>query len=462
MDSLNSWRKGQKCDQFTMSKNMRLDIGFVRTDNLKDEVLMELLDHLGIVYVEASTRDFPCTIVSTNPDSGRSCEGNNLIVADEVVPLDEIAMVLSGERVDEEDSFKLTINICENKILQAIRRAFQESGYPLIRKWFWPNFSKACCILTHDVDWLSYSPFHRVTLRKESLRRMIGLAVNYLLQGEDYGYNIPEILELEGSRKLKSTFFFRTDYGKMNELARKALKLIKDAGFEIGLHGARESHVNIEVLKEERKLLEENVNSQVQGIRYHRLKFRKGRTWNIEDDVGFKYDATLSYREEFGFISGLCHPYHPIDLVRKRRLILLEMPTAFMDWAALHRKFNEGDIKKTLSEIMVEVERYNGCFAVNFHNTYLNKKTFEEVYNTYVWTMNELIARGYWLTTAIDFTNWWNMRNSLSLDIRLKDDYIVGNSSLSGVPIVIEKTNGEMINYIAVKAFKIKSSYSNS
>lgn len=443
----------------TVSKNVRLTIGFVRTDRLKDEALMELLDHLGIIYVEADIRDymhFPCMIASINLSSGQSLEGHNLIVADEVVPLDAIVLALSGDRVDEDDGFKLEINEYENNILQAIRRVFRESGYPLLRKWFWPNFSKACCILTHDVDWLSYSPFHRVVLGKESLRRMISLAMQYLLKGEDYGANIKEIMELEGSRNIKSTFFFKTDYGKMNELARRALKLSKDAGFEVGLHGARRSHVDIEILKDELKLLEEKVNSKVQGIRYHRLKFGKGNTWNIEEDIGLKYDTTYSYREQFGFIAGLCHPFRPIDPVRKRRLILLEMPTAFMDWTALHKKFDENDIKQTLSKIMVAVERYNGCFAVNFHNTYLNKKTFEEVYNSYVWIIDELTTQGYWLTTAMDCCNWWNMRNGLSMEIRLKGDSIAGNSSLSDVPIVIEKPDGERISCVADKTFEIK------
>jgi len=423
-----------------MSNGIRLEVGLLRTDKLKDEVLMEMLDHLGIIYSENNIDTFPCIIASTKSQ----LVGKNVIIADEIIPLDDTLNMLSGNLYEAGDSLNLEINEHEKKILDSIRSAFHDVGLPLVRKWFWPNFAKACCILTHDIDWLTYSPFHRIVLRSNSITKTLILIFRYLLTGIDYGYNIPEILEIETNRKVKSTFFFMTDYQKDNAKGRDAERLVKGSGCEIGLHGSRGSHRDITILRAELERLQRSTGVMAEGVRYHRLKFQTPLTWSVTSDACLNYDTTYS-DHYFGFKVPLCFPFHPINRTEYNRYNVIEIPTAFMDWIALNRKYKEDHCKDILNRIMTVVEQHNGCFAINFHNTYLNADTFHEMYNTYIWMLDNLASRGYWITSAINCCSWWMTRFTAKLNIELRDQKVIGNSSIKDIPVVIEKASGENI-----------------
>lgn len=436
-----------------MTKATRLELGFVRTNASMDEVLMEILDHLGMVYREADEGDFPLLISSTKPS--RASSSKSLIVAEDVLPMDEVLNALSGiKSIEDRDCFDLKINELEDRLLTLIRNCYWAKDLPLVRKWYWPNFSRACLVLTHDVDWLSYSPFHKVVYRKEPLLKFLKLIFKHLFLKKDYGYNIPEIIEVERSKGVRSTFFLKTSYSDA-EKAYKVQQSLKENGFEIGLHGARRSHKELEALKEELKRLQKATRSEIHGIRHHRLKFRPGLTWRLEEDTGLKYDMTFSNNKYFGFKSQLCYPYHPIDMLLMRRLKILEIPTAFMDWTSLYRGQMLDDCISVLNKLMDVVSKYNGCLAVNFHNTYLNKETFREIYETFIWSINAAINKGFWTTTAFECCNWWLVRTNAKLTIEYHEGAILGKSSLKGVPTIVDMGDEKEVSFIADEEFKI-------
>ncbi|MEM3466680.1 MAG: hypothetical protein QW566_09445 [Candidatus Jordarchaeales archaeon] len=436
-----------------MRKTTRLELGFVRTDALMDEVLMEILDHLGIVYREAGEGNFPLLISSTKPRE--ISFDKSLIVAEDILPMDEVLNVLSGESsVEDRDCFELKINELENELLAHIRDSYLAEDLPLVRKWYWPNFSKACCVLTHDVDWLSYSPFHKVVYRSNPFPKFLKLVFKHLLLREDYGYNVPEIVEIEKSKGVKSTFFLKTNYDDFEKTC-KARRLLRENSFEIGLHGTRDSHTVLGTLKDELRSLQEAIGSDIHGLRYHLLKFNPGLTWRLEEEAGLEYDLTFSNNEYFGFKSQLCYPYHPIDQSIGRRLNILEIPTAFMDWTALKRRFTIDDCQSILHKIMDAVEEYNGCFAVNFHNTYLNREMFKEIYDAFLWTMDKALDRGYWLASAYECSRWWRIRPSIKLEFKLEEEMIIGTSSLNNTPVVIDMTDGVTLALKVDDTFKI-------
>ena len=436
-----------------MTDATRLELGLVRTDALMDEVLMEVLDHLGIVYREADEGDFPLLISSTRPSG--TLTGESLIVAEDVLPMGEVLNALSGaESVEDRDCFDLKVNELEVKLLALIRDCYRAEGLPLVRKWYWPNFSRACCVLTHDVDWLSYSPFHRVVYRGKPFSEFLKLVFRYLLLRKDYGFNIPEIVKIEKSRGVKSTFFLQTHYNEA-EKARQAQRLLKENGFEIGLHGTRNSHKILNMLVEELRSLQEAIGSEIHGVRYHRLKFKPGLTWRIEEEAGLEYDSTFSNNKHFGFKSQICYPYRPVDPLLRRRLNILEIPTAFMDWTALKRRFTNDACQSVLRKLLDVVGEYNGCFAVNFHNTYLNKETFKEIYGAFIWVICEALNTGYWVTTASECSRWWDMRSSTKLELKFEEDVIFGKSSSVATPVIIEKADGETLTLKVDEAFKM-------
>ena len=369
----------------------RLEVGLIRANNVKDEVLIDILDHIGIIYSKGNIDSLSCIIASTKINDSK-LTGKNVIIADEIIPLDDILNMLSGSPSKVGDNFYLEINEYEKRILDAIRSAYRELDIPLVRKWYWPNLAKACCVLTHDIDWLTYSPFHMIILRTQPLTKILHLIYRYLFAGIDYGNNIPEILEIERNHKVKSTFFFMTDYNKDNAKGRGAERLVKEGGFEIGLHGSRGSHKDINALRAELDRLQKNTGIMAEGVRYHMLKFMAPLTWEVINNAHLTYDTTYS-DHYFGFKIPLCYPFHPIDRTNDKRFTVLEIPTAFMDWIALNRMYNEDQCIEILRKIMTAIEGHNGCFAVNFHNTYLNINTFNGIYKTYIWILDELVNR---------------------------------------------------------------------
>jgi hypothetical protein len=139
----------------------------------------------------------------------------------------------------------------------------------------------------------------------------------------------------------------------------------------------------------------------------------------------------------------------------RRRLNILEIPTAFMDWTALKRRFTNDACQSVLRKMMDTVEEYNGCFAVNFHNTYLNRETFKEIYDAFLWVIDKALDRQYWLTTAYECSNWWRTRSSIKLEFKLEEEAIVGISSLKNTPLTIDMGDGETLTLEVGETFKI-------
>ncbi len=422
-----------------------LTIGVVLGGSTYDEVLLEMLDHLGVCYetIEesvSSNLNYPLTLVSEMSDRAHSLAARhdvskeNLLVVSDVVDLKAVLGCLSGLGGDEDDRFDLPVNEQELKLLAAVKERLSRLGLPLVVKGFWPGQASACCVLTHDLDWFTYSPFHKAVFQvKSDLPRKSRLLVNSVFRRRDYGWNIPSILKLEKEYGAKSTFLFQTDYGGENSFVEPSLKLMKAEGCEVGLHAAHSSHKSKEALISELNAFNSRTGVSPHGIRYHILKFRVPDSWLIQSSLGVQYDATFSHTEFFGFRGGICFPYHPFA---ERRLPVTELPTSFMDWTALKRKMRGRKIKEMLADIMGKTKTYHGVVVVNFHNTYLNKDTYPDVLEAYEWLLGEASSNGYWIATAQECVEWWNKRASCKPQLQLGEGKII--SAKTEVPLVVE------------------------
>ncbi len=117
-----------------------------------------------------------------------------------------------------------------------------------------------------------------------------------------------------------------------------------------------------------------------------------------------------------------------------------------MDWTALHKKMTYVQIKEELLTILKQIEKYNGCLVLNFHNEYFNKIVFPQVYNTFIDILEYTQKNDYWVTTARECVEWWKKRESSKIDVRLENNKIIGTSS-DEVPLAIEyKGKTEYLN----------------
>ena len=441
-------------------KAKQLNAGLVGSGDIFGEVVSEVLNHQGIFFkeiCEETKKDekFPCVILPRYSDSNyevarKHCEDeDNIVIAEKQMPLSTVLDALGGKinrniRPIDGSSIDLMypmINQYEIELLTEIREKYHALNLPFVRKWFWPNFFKAGCILTHDVDWFHYSPWHFAVTHNKSILQLIKLAYQALVHKRDYGNNVPAIVSKEKQRNVRSTFFFLANYGAHQQEFLKILKILRKEKIEIGLHGSFSSYRNLDLLKIEKDKLEKYIGAKVKGVRQHELNFLTPLTWEYQEKAGFAHDLTLCYATRIGFRSGLCFPYHPIDIARSKRFSLLEIPTSFMDWTVLSKTYDE--LLKILEKLEQVVEEYNGCLAMNFHNTYQNEETFPEVEKFYTHVLDDLKERNYWLTTAHECHAWWTKRENMRVDATIQDNVIKGKTSGYPLPVIIENSDGK-------------------
>jgi hypothetical protein len=415
------------------SKETPLTVSLVHQGTLYDDLIAELLEQQGVPFKTVFKGDAappgPVALISKSTPESRlrateSCGGikENVLIAEEIVNIETILHMLGGLRDNKKDNFDLPVNEEGRKLVAALGARMSEFGLPLVLKSTWPEGAKACCVLTHDIDFMSFSPFHKVVLRGSNRpSRLVRLLYSGAVRRTNYGWNIPETIELEKRYGFRSTFLFMNRYEARDEAYfERSLKLVKDGGSEIALHGSESSHKTAEAMDAEMETFRERVGFYPRGLRHHILKFQAPETWVLESEFGLEYDATFGYNRFFGFRAGSCFPFHPFSATA--RIPLLELPTGFMDWTALHRGDDSSKFGEFLQLAKKRVEEFGGALVVNFHNTYLNKETFPFVMEEYESLLRDVREKGYWVATAAECATWWGRRSLEQIEPRMLDD----------------------------------------
>ena len=342
-----------------MTADREAVLGVLNKGTLLDSVMMEMLNHQGVLFEEVDLRGgrrtYPA-VLFTSDASGLQSEARELcsspdavLAGDKFADLSGVLKCLSGLEDRREDRFRLFVNAQEAKLVAAVRGAFSDSGARLERKSFWPGKAVACCVISTDVDWLSYSPYHAAVARgRPSPGRLAGLVYGSLTR-KNFGLNFDVMADALRTHGGKSTVFIRSTYEKGEENLEPALAMLREQGFEIGLHGSEDSHTNLDTLNSQLALTASRSGVKPAGVRHHILKMNIPGTWEVETSAGLDYDATFYYNRFFGFRAETCYPFHPYA---KRKLPLLELPTSFMDWTALNRGLRRGSAVKILDVLL--------------------------------------------------------------------------------------------------------------
>lgn len=381
-----------------------IDDGTIYTD-----VIMEMLYHQGIScrkVTEAKGSDYVCIVPTETERAKEAVVGlkrDRTLVAEDAFDLKRVLLFFQGKERSSEDVLEPFVNFQEEGLVKELNSI---CGERIMQRDFWPGGAHACCVLTHDIDWVSYSPFHRVVLSRVGVLKGAALALKSIT-GQEYGWNIDKIIDMERSMGYRSTFMFMERY-KNDSLQRNGICVVGESGFEVSLHGSDGAHISAERMKSQLERIEKISGRKVKGVRHHILKFSVPLSWEIAEKSGLEYDATFYYNKLFGFRAGICYPYRPFG--EETRYSLLELPTSFMDFTALYRKMDVETMWHTMRKLMERVERFNGSLVVNFHNTYLNKDTFPDIHSFYSEFLDELRKRRYWVATAEECVQWWRKR----------------------------------------------------
>ena len=160
------------------------------------------------------------------------------------------------------------------------------------------------------------------------------------------------------------------------------------------------------------------------------------------DKVNIDYDLTFSYNDEFGFRSGICHPYHPFNILTKDKFNVLEIPSAFMDWTGLFKGMSYDELNRVVLKLIETTKKFNGCIAWNFHNVYLNKKTYPSILKLFRHLIKIIKKEGLWIVTANECSTWWQMRENAKINVEFENDVIQGETEIS-CPLYIEYPNSK-------------------
>ncbi len=293
----------------------------------------------------------------------------------------------------------------EEKLKEFLREArissLEKKGYFLYKD-RWPNASPFGVCLTHDVDSIAHTRRHILSTRQrfrssDLILGLIGLKSLY--------NNLVSVAEGEKRKGFRSSFFLLTAEYSLSELSR-TLRMLKNDGWEIGLHGDFGTHDSLEKMKEALDRFRAGTGFIPAGVREHYLRFDFDKTWEIMESLGFGYDSSVGPRESLGFPLGLSTPFHPPD-GGWSPMKLLEIPLILMDttlWGYLKRSEEDGlaDIELTIEKI----REVGGLFTLLWHPEAVKMRGGR----LYGELLNRFASANCHVSPAEGLAEWWNAR----------------------------------------------------
>ncbi len=242
---------------------------------------------------------------------------------------------------------------------------------------------------TYDIDmaW-SYREkgFVRNTLgfiKKPSFERL-----GTLLGKNDDPFDCYDFLdELHAQYNLKPLYFFLVakengQYDKNilpdNEAMQELIKAHAEK-YDIGIHPSWKSYDAIEILKEEKEILESISSIEIKSSRQHYIKFNLPEGYKRLLDAGIQHDYSMGYGTINGFRASVASSYFWYDLINEKITTLRIHPFCFMDANCFYQQ--KLFIDESFEELMYyynENKKVNGEMVTVFHNSILGTgKEFE-------------------------------------------------------------------------------------
>ncbi len=249
-----------------------------------------------------------------------------------------------------------------------------------------------CAIaLTHDVDFTTFLNFRMIR------REMFGIAILnrhrliptdraakllfpvYALFGRDYPrIGLSFLRDAERREGVRSTFFFKggatgkqdIPYSLTSPWLKDFFRSLNDAGFEIGIHPSMNTYVDGNAFIRERKMLRDAIGHEINSVRQHYLRFTAGKTLDVWEKAGMKYDSTLGFSREVGFRNSLAFPYPLFNFAEDRISSVTELPLIIMDGTLSENKTITNDqALRRMKSLIAETKLAGGAAAILFHNS---------------------------------------------------------------------------------------------
>lgn len=176
----------------------------------------------------------------------------------------------------------------------------------------------------------------------------------------------------QSSNKFK-VFFLIGNYStydkNINVNKRKFISQIKAVSdyCKVGLKVSYFALENLELLKEEKKKIEDVINTPLQSSRHSFSKLNLPESYRHLIELEIHEDYTMGYINEPGFRAGTCTPFLFFDLDYETQTPLLINPFHVID-SSLLKYTSLLDKKEQLNSIINEIKKVHGVFTPIFHN----------------------------------------------------------------------------------------------
>lgn len=209
------------------------------------------------------------------------------------------------------------------------------------------------------------------------------------------------IMDFSEKFNLTSTFYLMTsrnrnekdgNYSIFKKPIVKLAQTIVERGHCIGIHPGFGSYNNKVWLKNDVDVLgqmisKEGLDVEYFGGRQHYLSWQAPITWEEYEDVGIKYDTTLSYADHIGFRCGTCFEYPVYNVITRKGYKLKEYPLVVMDctlWDDRYMNLREDEMLPRCMKIKERCRKYGGNFVLLWHNTTFINKLYKELYENII------------------------------------------------------------------------------
>lgn len=283
-----------------------------------------------------------------------------------------------------------------------------------MKKVEWPEGKKFGVFLSHDVDRVkkTYQFLTHFLLEKRPYHLFS------IFQKPNPYWQFEKIMELEEKYDVRSTFFFLKETKKLkifhpstyilslghydfNEPAvRQIIKQLDEGGWEVGLHGSYNSYNNKDLLLKEKKELEKVLGKPVIGIRQHFLNLEIPKTWELQKEIGFYYDATFGYKDKIGFRDEKVMPFRPFN---DHFLII---PLTVMDGTLFSNYKDDKSRWQAVMEIIKFAEKKGGLVSFLWHQRVFNEKEFLGWSKMYEKIIKECQEKNAWFATGKEVYDW--------------------------------------------------------
>jgi hypothetical protein len=294
----------------------------------------------------------------------------------------------------------------------------------------WPANKRAAFCATHDVDCpeagLLLGPM--VLIKRRGLRSLKLLPE--FITGRRSFWHFASWLKAEKEFNLHSAFYFCAKKGSFIKYARgvpdpfydirtekfiRLLKLLVGQGVEIGLHASYLAGTGKEIMLSEKQQLEECCGVKVEGNRHHYWHLDPidpDSTLSLHEEVGFKYDLSLSHDRYAGWRRGNARPFFPFHGKKRKQLGTLQISTGWMDnqlFGCLQE--NGGDRQTVIQDLIDQTLSHGGCLIVDIHDYVFDDLCFPGWAKTYWELVRRVVENSdFWIATPAQVSDHWRKR----------------------------------------------------